>query len=350
MHGRSFRFLSLLCLALLVGCERASPPPTPSGAGDAPTVSIAHALSSTESSPLLAAGRSVGLRATVHASEPDDAWRFSWTAPAGHFETPTAAETRWTAPQGSGPVPLTVTVTDAGGRVSVASLSVRITEDTGEVEVEALAVRQFRVAALTSSQSLLEVGRATTLTALVADAQGASLTYAWSATCEGDFEPAHAATTRFVPTRLPAEACHNCRVDLTVSNGLQQVHGSLALCVTAPADEGTPAHVQVPPRILRVSQTYENKGRESFALEVVVAHAPEGGPVTYTWTPHTGQLGFIARTRTRSRATWYAPQCVPAGEQAGASVTVTPAHGPSATHRFLVSNVPTCAEPRLGPP
>jgi outer membrane protein OmpA-like peptidoglycan-associated protein len=60
----------------------------------------------------------VGRSSTISADaqDPDgDPLTYQWTAPTGSIAAPTSRQTTWTAPQQTGPVPVTVAVSDGRG-------------------------------------------------------------------------------------------------------------------------------------------------------------------------------------------------------------------------------------------
>jgi len=72
----------------------------------------------------------IGQNSTVRAdaSDPDgDTLTYRWTAPTGALATPTARESRWTAPQQEGTVPVTVTVDDGKGGTASDSVNIQVT-------------------------------------------------------------------------------------------------------------------------------------------------------------------------------------------------------------------------------
>jgi outer membrane protein OmpA-like peptidoglycan-associated protein len=72
---------------------------------------------------------------TANAQDPDgDPLSYKWSAPSGSFASPVDRQTRWTAPNQEGPVPVTVAVSD--GRGGTAS-------DTVTIQVGRAAARQF---------------------------------------------------------------------------------------------------------------------------------------------------------------------------------------------------------------
>ncbi len=97
------------------------PPPAPVQANRPPTV---HATCDPCSV-------NVGQAATVSAEahDPDgDTLTDQWTAPAGTIADASAATTKWTAPDESGPVPITVTVNDGHGGTASDTVTIQVTK------------------------------------------------------------------------------------------------------------------------------------------------------------------------------------------------------------------------------
>jgi outer membrane protein OmpA-like peptidoglycan-associated protein len=64
---------------------------------------------------------------TADAQDPDgDALTYRWTTPAGTIQTPADRQTRWTAPQQEGPVPVTITVDDGKSGTAAAAVTVQV--------------------------------------------------------------------------------------------------------------------------------------------------------------------------------------------------------------------------------
>jgi peptidoglycan-associated lipoprotein len=97
------------------------PPPAPAPAPNRnPTVS-----GITANPPTIEPGGTTNL--SVTATDPDgDALTFRWTAPAGTFGNPNAANTTWTGPMVEGNVPLTVTVTDNRGGTATSTITIPV--------------------------------------------------------------------------------------------------------------------------------------------------------------------------------------------------------------------------------
>ncbi len=337
MHG--FRFLKLSsCLALLAGCGTPTPEvPEPPESG---IVKKSPSIESVSVTPgIVPRGQDVVLSATARAANAGDTLRYQWSAPSGQFEAPTQARTRWTAPMDLGVVSFSLTVTDSYGMSATSDMIwVTVSDGTSPADVDVRFNDAPRLTALTSSQSSLDVGQSTALAVSATDEEGDALTYAWSATCEGRFDDVRSATPRFTPTARPSEACNNCRVQVTVSDGVAQARGVLGLCVTAPAS------VQVPPRIVRTWQSPEPVWSYQHVVFEVVAQAAGDGALTFEWSTGTGEGSAGASDApNHSRYEWNAPECARADAPPEVRVTVTQAGNPaSARHVFPFRGLRAC--------
>ncbi|MHA7630180.1 Kelch repeat-containing protein [Corallococcus sp. M7] len=286
----------------------------------------------------VAAGGTLSLTATAHDPNPGDTLSYAWSATAGSFSDSSAAATSWTAPAATGIQTLTLTVTDSRGLSSSVALAVNVTVD-GEGEAElSISFNSFpMVAAISAMPTNLAVGQTTTVSASASDPDGDSLSYAWSASCAGTWDQASSSSARFTPSALPAGACNNCRLTVTVSDGRGGANtGTVALCVsdTPPANHFAPVII----RSYRSADT-ATSGQE-FAYEVW-ASDPEGSALTFSWEATAGWLDAPFTGAFSSRVTWTAPSCGSAPPSI--TVTVTNAFQLSTTRTFTVTGLPPCS-------
>jgi len=308
---------------------------------ETPYTNEAPLIDSVQASPVVVApGESVTLVAHAHDPNLDDTLVYAWSAPTGSFASPSAASTTWSAPDTSGPVTLTLSVSDSHGAASSVSFTVSVSTGEGEAVLDVRFNNQPVVVGLTSSQSSLDVGQQSELTVLASDGDEDTLGYQWSASCEGTWEGAGTNTARFTPTALPAGTCNNCRVSVEVSDGRGgKTTGTLALCV-APSSA-----VQLPPLLVRSYQSSLSAKPSQLLTFEVVASDPAGGALSFAWSAAVGTLGTAVKSATSSRVTWTAPACVPAGASASLSATVTNGFGLTATRSFSVTGLPFCWTP-----
>ena len=73
---------------------------------------------------------------TADAQDPDgDTLTYRWSAPTGTLQNPGDRQTRWTAPQQEGPVPVTVTVSDGHGGTASDTVTIQVVRPRPVVEL-----------------------------------------------------------------------------------------------------------------------------------------------------------------------------------------------------------------------
>jgi hypothetical protein len=165
-----------------------------------------------------------------------------------------------------------------------------------------------------------------------------TVSYAWTATCEGSWVDASTQKARFTPEALPADACDNCSVTLTVADGHGgKSSGTLALCVFAPPSQHSP------PAIIHTTGSSDSARPGEVLTFEVVASDPESSALTFSWAANTGALGLAVNSTSTSRTTWTAPSCIPAGTVPTLTATVTNAFKLTATRSFAVMGLPACS-------
>jgi Kelch motif len=175
------------------------------------------------------------------------------------------------------------------------------------------------------------------------DPDGDTLRYAWSATCAGSWNNTSSPSAQFTPSRLPAGACNNCRLTVSVSDGRGgQTTGTVALCVSE-----TPPPYPSEPVIIRSYRSSDTATPSQVLTYEVVASDPQGSALSFSWDATAGSLGTPDSDDSRSRITWTAPLCV--STRALPSITVTvmnPLHPElTATRSFEVTGLPSCPVP-----
>ncbi|SET15474.1 Kelch repeat-containing protein [Stigmatella erecta] len=295
-------------------------------------------IDSVVAAPLVVApGGSVTLASAAHDPNPGDTLAYAWTASAGSFAAPSDASTTWSAPADNGPVMLTLTVSDARGAASSVSLVVNVTAGEGGAVLDVRFNSRPAVGGFTSSESQLEVGESTLLTVSAADLDGDALSYQWSASCEGSLQDLGAGLARFTPSALPAAACNNCQLSVSVFDGRGgQTSATLALCVTEPT-----VHA-LPPRVIRSYQSSLTARANQQLVFEVVASDPQGSAVSFQWGATSGVFGASADSATSSRVVWTAPACINGSTQGSLSVTLTNAANLTAVQTFSVTGLPDC--------
>ncbi|QSQ23238.1 kelch-like protein [Pyxidicoccus parkwayensis] len=309
--------------------EPGSPAPV---ADEAPVIDavVASALS-------VRAGGTVSLRAIAHAANLEDTVVPAWTATSGSFADAANVSTEWAASESPGLVTLTVTVRDSTGATSSVSLSVDVSSEApiGGAPSDVRFNVWPQVSVPDASATRVEVGQSVTFSASAIDRDGDALESRWTATCVGTWTDSTSSTAAFTPTVIPAKACDNCRVELTVSDGRGgETVRTLSLCVVPAA-----------PVVVSSNASSRTAGASQQLTFEVVARDPHGGTLTFNkWWASNGTLSPAQNEATRSQVTWTAPACKNAEVDQTVVATITNDLGLSTMHRFSVSvdGLPAC--------
>ncbi|RKG81635.1 kelch-like protein [Corallococcus sp. CA049B] len=309
--------------------------PPPPFDNEAPVIEFVVASPST-----VAAGGTISLYSSAHDPNPEDTISYAWSATAGTFASTTERFTSWTAPTSTGIQTLTLTVTDSRGLASSAILVVNVLpEGEGEAELSISFNSAPEVSSLDAAPTQLVVGQPTSVSVTASDPDGDTLAYAWSASCAGTWTDASTRSARFTPSLAPAEACNNCRLSVSVSDGRGGHNtGTVALCVTS-----TPPVNHLEPVILRSYRSSDTASPGQVLTYEVVASDPEGSALSFAWDSSVGTTGAATQVGTHSRVTWTAPACLRPGTTPTVTVTVTNAFDLTVSRSFTVEGLPDCA-------
>jgi uncharacterized protein (DUF2147 family) len=311
--------------------------PPPPFSNEAPIISFVSF-----SDLVVGPGGPIFLQAFAHDPNPGDTLSYAWTAPAGSFSSPSDRTTVWRAPNTTGVVSLTVTVSDSRGAAS--SLAIAVNVDAARTHPgEGSAVLDIRfnswpvVAALAAAPTQLDVGQSATVTATATDSDGDSLSFQWASTCAGSWTNSTSSTASFSPSVIPSGSCNNCELSVTVSDGHGgQTTGTVAICI---AESRTN---RFPPTIIRSYQSSLTASPSQQITLEVTANDPQNSSMTFSWSANTGTTGTPQSSADTSRVMWAAPACVPTGITPTITAIVTNAYGLSATRTFGVTGLPTC--------
>ena len=312
--------------------------PPPPFENEAPRV---YSLASTTT---VSAGGTLTLQAGGYDPNPGDTLSYAWSATAGTFSSPSTPETSWTAPLSTGIQTLTLTVTDSRGLSSSALVAINVIQGGGEGEAKLSICFNGapEVAMLGATPSPLVVGQSTAVSVAASDPDGDSLSYSWSASCEGTWTHPTSSTARFTPTLLPVSYCNNCRLTVSVSDGRGGHNtGTVAVCVTS-----TPPINHLNPVLLRSYRSSDTATPGQVLTHEVAALDPEGSALTFSWDTSIGWLGTATDSALDSRVTWTAPACARDGTPPTLTATVTNAFELTTTRSFEVTGLPAC--PILG--
>jgi hypothetical protein len=286
-------------------------------------------------------GGFVDVQAT--AMDPDgEVLTFTWSAASGAFDSTSSTRARWTAPQVTGTVQLTLSVADPSGASTSISFPIVVEgAGFGEAEVFVRFNSWPQVVSMTGAPTHVTVGRAVAVSAQATDSDGApgTLAYTWTASCAGTWANASSASASFTPTALPGSAtCDNCELRVRVQDGRGgEGLGRLGICV------GTPTDPSFPPRLSNAYQSTRSASAGTTILFRVQATDPEGGALTFAWESNVGTLAAPSGDAGSSTVVWTAPTCVDAQVTPVVTARVTDAVGLVLRHPFnLVWNGPSC--------
>jgi hypothetical protein len=309
--------------------------PAPVYVNEAPIIDSVVASATT-----LQAGGTLSLTATAHDPNTGDTMSTAWTSGGGTFTSTAQLNTSWTAPGTAGVVPVTLTVTDSHGVSSSVSLDINVTvgQGIGEAQINIAFNKGPVVTGISTTSARLDVGETTTLTVTASDADGDPLTYAWTADCNGHFSAGAGRTASFIPDALPAGACNNCRLTVTVDDGRGATNtGTLAVCIASRNI------TRYPPEIIRGYQSTRTAQPGETVTFEIEARDPQNSTLTFGWTTDAGTLGTATSpSATASRIVWTAPACIPNGGPATITAQVTNAYGLSASTAFKVTGPSAC--------
>lgn len=286
-------------------------------------------------------GGVVALRATAHDPNPADVLTYAWTATGGSFSDAAALTTAWTAPAEQGSYSLTLRVSDPLGAATSMSFSITVqVVGRGNANIRVIINTWPEVTRVTASPTRVNVGEAMTAEVLASDEDGNTLRYNWTATCSGAFADATARVAVFTPSELPAGACNNCQLRVTVSdNNGGSTTGRIDVCVSRPVE---PTYAPTVVTAYQAAQTVSEGESVRFFLQ---AQDPQGRPLAFHWSTNVGILGTAVSGNNTSELRWTAPVCVSEGVTPAITVTATNQAGLTVSHTFTLTwNGTVCAE------
>jgi hypothetical protein len=258
---------------------------------------------------------------TAHDTDVGDTLSYLWTSLDGTFDQTDAASTNWTAPETDGTYRITVKVQDDHQAQTTTSvdITVRSASDGGGPATIAVSLNNWPVVSqVTSTNGRIDVGDTTTLDCTATDADGDTLTHAWSTDsgCAGTFDAANVKSPTFtLGATLPLNG--SCAFMVTVDDGRGGTGtGSLTIAASAPPP------VNVAPQILGFSQSAESAVAGQTVTLWVLASDPEGTAVTFAWSAPRGTFGTPVDLGAGSQqVVWTAPLNFVADIQIQATIT-----------------------------
>jgi hypothetical protein len=266
---------------------------------------------------------------TVTANDPDGTpLTYLWSATGGFFSSTTAATTIWTSPATDGVQTITVTVTDAALQTTSmsVSMSVAAANAVGSGQVTVTLNTRPLVSSIVANPTRIDVGGTTALTLTASDADGDTLSYAWSADCTGSFSDPTAKNPSFtLSAPLPGDG--NCQLSVTVSDPTSLLGTGSITIQTAPAISAIIAP--------QIDSTWQSATAAPSITLSVDAHDPQASALTFTWSATGGSLSGQIDTAGSSDITWST-----GGALASVTCTVSNALGASKSVSFAVGGAP----------
>jgi hypothetical protein len=181
-------------------------------------------------------GEQVSVKVTAHDPNPQDTIAYQWSATCGSFLDASQPSTTWTAPSTAGSCTLSIMASDLHAATVTASVTVNVDSVNGKggAQVSVVANTWPAVTDLSvAPNGWLVAGTPSTLTLTASDADSDPLTYAWSSTCNGNFNSTTVASPTFV---LADGQTGVCTLTVAVSDGRGgSATGDITLPVGAPA-------------------------------------------------------------------------------------------------------------------
>jgi hypothetical protein len=305
--------------------QEANPAP---GTGNASPVVDALVASSIAVTP----GATVSLMVNAHDPDVGDTLSYLWSSPSGAFDVADTASTNWAAPETEGTYQITLQVQDdhqAQTTMSVA-IAVRAETDAGATATISVTLNNWPVVtAVTSTKGRIDVTESTTLDVVASDADGDTLTYAWTADsgCAGTFVAANVKSPTFTLGATPPES-GTCAFTVTVDDGRGGTNTGTLTIAAAPA----PA-VNLAPVITSATQSVTSTTASQTVTFSVQAVDPEATAVSFAWTATSGTLGTPTETTGSSQVVWTAPSPM---VESYVRITVSDATGVTTTRTFTV--------------
>ncbi|MBN2717390.1 MAG: metallophosphoesterase [Deltaproteobacteria bacterium] len=171
----------------------------------------------TASSMSVEPGETVSFTVAATDANPEDTLTYSWSADNGVFNTPSAVATVWTSPMTTGEFHISVTVSDPkGATASVSATIYTVYDNAGSADVTIAINTSPEAIGLIPSPTQVDTGETTQLALAANDRDGDTLSFAWTADCDGTFDDATAEDPAFT---LGTVAADTCTLSVAISDG-----------------------------------------------------------------------------------------------------------------------------------
>jgi 3',5'-cyclic AMP phosphodiesterase CpdA len=275
-------------------------------------------------------GAVVQLQAAAHDPNAGDTLTYLWTAAAGTLSATSTPSVTWTAPASEGSCELDIKVADNHGASATTSVTIHVANANGKGQAAVtVQLNQWpTVNQVTATPAWVVLGQSTALVASAVDGDSDPLTYAWTSSCAGTFSNTTAAPS-FMPSGQPSASA--CAFTVTVSDGRG---GSTTGDLTVPV--GVPTLNQAPVVFATVQSNTSAHPGQTITLQAS-ASDPEGGALTFTWSPPAGVVGTQVDVANGSTFTFTAPS----GSSPTWTVTFTATDvlGASSHQDFSIANL-----------
>jgi Sulfatase-modifying factor enzyme 1 len=258
------------------------------------------------SSNAVAPGDAVSLAIAAHDVDPGDTITYAWTSAEGAFDDPSSSSPTWTAPAVEGDHALVVTVTDLadGSRSVTLNVEVRNHHGSGVANVEVQFNTWPEIANVLANPGKVDVLEATSLEAVAFDNDGDTLSFSWSdegGECDGTFSAASAPNSPWTaPAAPPASVTCTLHVDVNDGRGGSNT-GTIRVHV------GTPDSFNIAPVVDTAYQSTDQVSPGERVYFGIVAHDPEAGSLTFSWSSADGTLENQVDGAGTSEIEWLAP-------------------------------------------
>ena len=314
--------------SVTIGGQETNPAP---GTGNASPVIDALVASSI----VVAPGATVNLSVNAHDPDTGDVLTYLWTATNGGFDQVDTSSTNWTPSDADGTYRITVRVMDdhQAQTTTYVDLTVLSASESDSPATISVSLNNWPVVSeVTSTQGRIDVNETTKLDCTATDADGDTLTYAWSTNsgCAGTFDAATVKSPTFtLGNTLPANG--TCELTVVASDGRGGT-GTGSLTITA----SPPPVVIVPPQVVSFSQSTQSAVAGQTVTLWVLASDPQNTAMTFAWSADRGTLGTpIDLGAGSQQVVWTAPLNFVAEVQV--EVTITNAKNALTVKSFTIA-------------
>jgi len=279
----------------------------------------------------IAPGETINL--SVDAVDPDSGvLSYVWTpTDPGSYSNPSTSMTTWTAPAAEGLYDLTITVIDDDYLIDKVTFTIDVKNEygTGTIPIVVGINNYPEVISIGADPARLAPGETTSLFIVASDPDGDSLSYLWTATCDGSFNDATSSSPQF--SVASSASLGDCTMQVQVSDGSLTTQGSVLIHILNEAESNNG------PEIISSFQSSVEAGPGGTVVLIIKAKDPEGNALGFTWNASIGTFSDESITTITNgyegRVTWTAPASF--GDSVVITADVTDDKGVKTTVTFL---------------